>query len=283
MKKLIYIFIVLTSIVGCSEEKEYLFRDVARIQFVAQGNNIPEDLLYSFVYTRKDKLRDTVYLPLRVLGGPLNIDRQFNVSQIEEYNVIYEYDNKGHVIDSTIIMVENKAIPGIHYVAFDDPEVLELMKVRANLVIDSLPVILLRDKSLLKEKVRLKVILESSDEFQLGERGCLTKTIIFSDKLEQPTSWNYVTNLYLGRYSEPKHELIMRVVKEQLGDEYQVNDDWFEKGNEDNAIFVFWRSKFVEALNAFNKNPENIASGKAPLREDPENPNSNLVTFPSKI
>ena len=129
----------------------------------------------------------------------------------------------------------------------------------------------------------MKVKLESSDEFQLGERGCLTKTIIFSDKLEQPTSWNYVTNLYLGRYSEPKHELIMRVVKEQLGDEYQVNDDWFEKGNEDNAIFVFWRSKFVEALNAFNKNPENIASGKAPLREDPENPNSNLVTFPSKI
>jgi hypothetical protein len=39
----------------------------------------------------------------------------------------------------------------------------------------------------------------------------------------------------------------------------------------------------VEELNTFNNNPENIASGVAPLREDPNNPSSALVTFPTKV
>lgn len=283
MKRLVCIFCIWVSMAGCQEEKEYLFQDVARVQFVGQGDLVPEDLVYSFVWLGKDRWRDTVYLSLRVLGGPAEVDRCLKVSQIEEYDVTYERDNKGYIIDSVVVVKKNKAVPGIHYVAFDDPEVQNLMRVRANHVVDSLPVILLRDSSLTKEKMRLKIKLENSDDFQLGERGWLTKTVIFSDKLEKPDSWNYTTDRYLGKYSESKYELMILVVKDFLGSEYLVDDEWIERGNKDNAIFVFWRGKFIEKLNEFNENPENIASGKAPLRENSEDPNSDLIKFPTKI
>lgn len=283
MKRLIYIFIVLISIAGCGKEEEYLFKDVARVQFLASGDKEPEDVVYSFVWLGKDKIRDTVYLPLRILGGPSEIDRQLKVVQVEEYDIKYEYDNKGYVVDSTVSPIENKAIPGVHYVAFDDPETKTLMKVRANHVIDSLPVILLRDASLAERKVRLRIKLESSDDFQLGERKCLLRTVVFSDKLEKPEAWNWTTKSYLGEYSVPKHELMIRVVRALMGDEYQVDNAWIENGNNEVATFVFWRGKFIEELNAFNQDPENIASGKAPLRVDPENPNSALVSFPANV
>ena len=38
----------------------------------------------------------------------------------------------------------------------------------------------------------------------------------------------------------------------------------------------------LKALEVFNNDPDNIASGKAPLRENPNDPNSKVLTFPTQ-
>ena len=108
--------------------------------------------------------------------------------------------------------------------------------------------------------------------------------------LEQPSGWYYknwytysTAYSYLGNYSVPKHELMIRVLQRLQSSDSRVDDEWIAKGNADPTIFVYWRSKFVEELNAFNNDPENIESGIAPMREDPNNPSSALVTFPTKV
>ena len=156
---------------------------------------------------------------------------------------------------------------------------------KAGVVKDSLAIILKRDASLEAEKVRLRLRLEASDDLQLGESKYLERTIVFSDMLEQPSTWYKYSNAYyyLGNYSIPKHELMMRVLKRLQSSESRVDDQWIAKGNADPTIFVYWRSKFVEELNAFNNNPENIESGIAPMRENPNDLSSTLVTFPTKI
>ena len=63
----------------------------------------------------------------------------------------------------------------------------------------------------------------------------------------------------------------------------KVDEEWLEQMANDRPNLIFWRGKFQEALNAFNNDLVNIASGKAPLREDPNDSNSAEVTFPSNV
>ncbi|MFR7812500.1 MAG: hypothetical protein ACLU4N_26510, partial [Butyricimonas faecihominis] len=60
----------------------------------------------------------------------------------------------------------------------------------------------------------------------------------------------------------------------------KINDEWFLNRRKDYAEKNFWKGKCKEALQEYNSDPENIASGLAPMREDPKNPSSKLVTFP---
>ena len=105
----------------------------------------------------------------------------------------------------------------------------------------------------------------------------MERTIIISDKLEMPSNWNYTTKAYLGNYSTPKHKLMLLVVGNK------VDDMWVAQVNKSKSFAIYWRGKFIEALELFNNNPANITSGLAPMREDPSNPNSPLVTFPTGI
>ena len=288
MKKIFYILTAsfCLGMMGCQEDEALLFQDVARVQFTSGVEDYP----YSFVWLDKSQGNAVVKLPILVTGGPADVERTVKVTQVEEYDVTYEYDNKGYVIDSTVTPKPNPAVAGVHYVPFNEPDAQALLKVKAGVVKDSLAIILKRDASLETEKVRLRLRLEASDDLQLGESKYLERTIIFSDMLEQPSGWYYknyytysVAYSYLGNYSVPKHELMIRVLQRLQSSESRVDDQWIAKGNADPTIFVYWRSKFVEELNAFNNNPENIESGIAPLRENPNDLGSALVTFPTKV
>ena len=283
MKKIFYILTAsfCLGMMGCQEDEALLFQDVARVQFTSGVEDYP----YSFVWLDRSQESAIVKLPILVTGGPVDIERTVKVTQVEEFDVTYEYDNKGYVIDSTVTPKPNPAVAGVHYVPFNDSEAQALLKVKAGVVKDSLAIILKRDASLTTEKVRLRLRLEASDDLELGESKYLERTIVFSDMLELPSEWNSYSNAYyyLGNYRVPKHELMIRVLKKLQSSASRVDDEWLRKGNADPTIFVYWRSKFVEELNAFNNNPENIESGIAPLRENPNDLGSALVTFPTKV
>ncbi len=276
MKKIYILTIsILFTVFGCSEEKGLLFNDTDRLQFVTVGDKAPEDLIYSFVWQDETVKRDTVYIPLRVIGRVASRDRYVRVFQITEYRVEYKRDNKGYIVDSIVHELKNKAVPGVHYVPFDTPELKHLMKIRADKVEDAFPVILLRDKSLKDTSVRLRIQLGVSEDFQLGERQIIARTLVISDRFEKPAAWNQV-RYYLGSYSIAKYMLMLDVVNEK------IDDEWLVKMGKDIPTLVYWRGKFKKALDDFNNAPENIKSGKAPLREDPDKPGSALVEFPNQ-
>lgn len=288
MKKLIYLVVAIVSFgaTACQEQDPMMFEDSARVQFTSAV----DDYSYSFIWSDKSVTSAVVKLPIRIIGGPKDVERTLNVVQVDEFDVTYQYDNKGYVIDSTVTPKANPATAGLHYVPFDDPEAQQVLKVKAGVVQDSLSIIVKRDPSLTDTKVRLRVRIQDSEDFLVGESKYLERTIVISDMLEQPTGWyykNYYTYSaaysYLGNYSVPKHELMIKVLQELQGSNSRVDDEWINKGNADPTVFVYWRAKFVEALEKFNNDPANIASGAAPLKENPNDPSSTLVSFPSKV
>jgi len=274
MKKVTYLFILFLGIAstGCQEEKGFLFQDVTRISFSPKeaGNY---EMTYSFIWGTQN--RDTVYLPVSISGRTADHDRQIEVVQIPGYDVTYNYD----LTDSIITEWSNSAVAGKHYIAFDDAEAKALLKIKAGEITGYVPVIVLRNTSLKTEKVRLRIQLVASNDLELGQAKNLIMLLNISDQLEQPVNWTRYSTAqsYLGTYSKPKHELMIKVLQDK------VDEEWLEQMANDRPNLIFWRGKFQEALNAFNNDLVNIASGKAPLREDPNDSNSAEVTFPSNV
>lgn len=272
MKKVFYIMMVSVfwGLSGCQKAEYSLFDDVARVQMSGD-----KEILTDFYYIDKSVGRDTAYLTVSVIGGPENRERKLELRQISEYDVEYKYDAKGNLIDSVVTEKPNKAVPGVHYVGMDDEEMRPLLVVQANAVYARIPVILLRDTSLQTNEYRLCLELTESSDFRLGESNQLSRTIIFADKLSQPSWWDsYVTKSNFGVYSTRKHEFMIEVLDVVLGDE------WYARLKVDFGEMTFTRNKLKSALNAYNADPENIAAGLAPMREKQDDPNSALIVFP---
>ncbi|MBS7197074.1 MAG: DUF4843 domain-containing protein [Bacteroidales bacterium] len=269
MKQVKYIvYILLLGVIGCQEADHYLFNSDARVQL-----DDTTRLSFSFVYLPSDVIRDTIYVPVKIIGGPQDLNRKVRLSQVTEYSISYEKDLNGYVVDSVVTEIKNKAIPGKHYVAFDDPEMSGLLYAKANEVKSDIPIIVLRDLSLKTQEVRLGIKLEVSDDFLLGESKFLYRTIVLSDQLAKPSAWNALHDWIFGEYSTARHQFMIDVLK------MPIDDEWFSRSL---AEIFYLRDKCAKALEVFNNDPDNIASGKAPLRENPNDPNSKVLTFPTQ-
>ena len=261
--------------VGCAEDEGMVFSDIARIQMGSA-----DDYTFSFVWSSADVQRQTIYLPISVIGGPTDGDRHVEVEQVEEYDVVYTKDRLNYVVDSTLTPRTDQAVAGTHYVTFNSSEYASLLTVPAGRVQSSIGIILLRHPSLATQKVRLRVRLKSNADFGPGEHKYQERTIVISDMLERPSAWTTESwnTLYrsFGDYSRTKHLFMMQVV----GD--KVDDAWFARA-QDASFRNYWKMKFVEALALYNADPANIAAGLAPMRVDEADPNSALISFPSEL
>lgn len=272
MRKLFYILTIglLLGQTSCQKAEYLLFNGVARVQMVEK-----EEIRADFFYEEPAVLRDTVYLTVQTIGDPVNRTRKIAFEQIPEYDVEYKYDNKGNLVDSVFTKKPNQAIPGVHYVSMDAPEIQSLLVVQPNAVSVEVPVILLRDKSLKKEEYRLCLKLVETSDFLLGEREHITATIVFFDKLSKPGFWNSdVDSYYFGTYSTTKHEFMYNIAKER------IDNEWYDRICMDYGELMFFKTKFQTALEEYNNDPDKIAQGLAPLREDPADPASPLILFP---
>lgn len=272
MKHILYIptLLLLAGISSCQEAEYMLFNDVARVQMDEE-----KEIKADFFYMDELIKRDTVYLTVHTIGYPENRNRKIALQQIPEYDIEYQYDNKGNLIDSIVTEKPNKAVPGIHYVPMDDPEMENLLFVNPDSVTFEVPIILLRDTSLQREEYRLCLQLVATEDFLLGEHQHLTATIVMTDKLSRPGFWDTsVEQYHFGTYSTRKHEFMYEVAGEK------IDDEWYYRIRQDVNEFLFFTNKFKNALTEYNQDPNNIAQGLAPMREDQNNLNSPLITFP---
>ena len=246
MKDILYTItvIILTTLWSCQEVDYLHFQDENRIHF---ANDSAQYNLVNFYY--QDKLtvdRDTFYLIVNTIGKPVAYDR----------SVVLKVDEKSN------------AIEGIHYIALNAPEVMQHMVVKANQVTASLPIILLRDKSLETQDVRLVLHLDTTKEFVTGETDRLEQTIILTDRLIEPENWSRVSYEF-KQYSIRKHEFMIQVTNER------IDEDWINRVSKDYSEIVMYRNLFVNKLREFNNDPQNIASGLAPMKDD----KGNEITF----
>lgn len=275
MKKYSCIIVILLAIAaGCKKADYMAYSGGIHIQL--------KDTLalsYTFIYEDATVTRDTFLVDLKTIGGIVDHNRTYTVEQVPEYDKTYKYDpNTNKVIDSTLTPKPYTAVAGKHYVPFTDKGAQAIMFIATDSATGKLPIILLRDTSLKTNSYRLRIRLTANDEFAIGEKYAIEKTIIFSDKLERFDSWkvdNGTAPAYntFGKYSTGKHQFMIDVLKTR------IDEAWFQ------AISVIqaqqhYKNLLRDALTAFNTDPANLASGKAPVRETSD-PNSLVISFPN--
>lgn len=259
--------------ISCKKEDYLLFNAPMRIQWKDTTT-----VNQTFADKKESIHRDTVWLKASIMGGLSSEIKKVNVKQIQGFSYSYTYDKTGAIIDTIATEVPNQAVPGTHYVPFKSEEMQKMLLLKtkktaqlSDVEID-IPIIILRDKSLDEKNYSLFIELERSSDFLLGESEKITKVISISNRLIKPTGWGLFQVFYLGRYSYVKHKFM----NETLGT--VIDNNWLKQPR---GIVTYYREKCRRALDAFNTNPDNIANGIAPLREDPDNPQSRLINFPT--
>ncbi len=139
---------------------------------------------YSFSFAMSSPMeaeRDTVWFDAETMGFLSDDARPFALQQI---------------------LVEGKknAEPGVHYVAFDAPEMAALYRVEAKKSRVRIPVVVLRDAGLTDTTVVLKFGFKDNGYFIPGYEGLDNRTMEITDRLAQPENW-YTGYAYDGRYS----------------------------------------------------------------------------------
>jgi hypothetical protein len=269
MKHLYYLAPLLL-LAACRQQDPMTFSGDARVQL-----NDTVTIRRTFVYSPETVTRDTVLVRVNTIGETSDRDRLVALVQETEYVLDIVTDPVTGLPDTSRVERPLAAIPGTHYVAFDDPSVTSLAVVRAGAVTADLPVILLRDPSLKSADYRLRVRLDESADFKTGEKNATAILLVISDRLVQPSFWDINVNYSFGTYNTRKHQFMIDASGER------IDNEWYD-ARVRNIVGALQQYKnfFKAALNAFNNDPANIAAGIAPLRET-DDPASPLVSFPN--
>lgn len=185
---------------------------------------------FSFVFSGMEATRDTVWFSATTMGFLSSEYRPYALKQIQREGVM-------------------NAVPGVHYVAFDDPSVQELYRVAPGSNTVQVPVVVLRDASLQDTTVILNFGFDDNGIFKAGYAGLDTRILEITDRLAMPDNW--VTSrldCYVGDYSQLKHQLMIEwtgdtwdaefIAEFMEGDQAYISymSDWFaQKLEEENA------------------------------------------------
>ena len=158
MKRLfIIVFLFCLGVASCHYEKPEFYEEGDYIQFyysnlINKDTNDRKTAPLNYPYVNSNRLRDTAWFRLQAVGMPAKKDR---IVRFEPYI------NKA---DSNYIT----AVPGVNYVAFDDPDIQRHMIIPAEAVYMNIPVVILYDAET-KGSVALNFQLVPTNDFELGE------------------------------------------------------------------------------------------------------------------
>lgn len=208
---------------------------------------------YSFVYGSSDVEKDTLWYEMETMGFVADHDRAITLVQVDSAGV-------------------TNAMPGKHYVAFDDPSMASYYVIPAGKARIKVPVVILRDASLKNETVVLKFKIQPNAEFQQGYSALQTRVIQFTDQLSEPSKWSYgfpyseyssytvSLSEYFGDYGVVKHQFLI----EQTGEKW--DDEYIEKiMTGDSNYLMYLLRKMAKRLDEVNAERE--SRGEGPLTE----------------
>lgn len=160
---------------------------------------------YSFVMASitedKELTEDTVWIEVSTMGF------------LSDQNRTVEFEQ--------IATEENNAVPGVHYIAFNDPQLLAKSYVPAGANSAFIPIVVLRDASLEEKDAVLCFTIKDNGIFKPGYKAMSVQTLHISGRLNQPSKWaTYYCDFYFGTYGQKKHELMIEWTGENWDDNY---------------------------------------------------------------
>lgn len=162
-----------------------------------------KEVTYSFVYEDPNVTVDTVWVTVETMGFLSNQDRPFELQQVASG--------------------KKDAQPGVHYVAFDDPEVSrKYYYIPANEVKVNIPVIVKKDASLEEEDVALYFTFKENEYFGIGYPQYSVMPLTISNKLTKPAAWNGTGDYYFDTYGPVKHRFMIEVTGLRWDDDFMT-------------------------------------------------------------
>lgn len=168
---------------------------------------------FSFIYDGNGTDRDTLWFDVGVSGFLYDYPRAIGVEQLT-------------VPDSVGV----NAKPGVHYVAFDDPEVASFYSVPTNRSYAQIPVILLRDPSLEQGDVMLRFGFVPNEYFVPGFSKMSYRTIHIIGRLEEPSYW---LDWIFGVWGPVKHQLMIDWTGDKWDTDYNYDFAFMETAYQD--------------------------------------------------
>lgn len=260
MKKIVFYIVAAIGITACNDAAELYNYPENKIGFVFK-NKESRIFTKSFVHDKAAVIRDTVYLPMRTMGFVPAEDRPISVEQVDITNA----DVPGAL----------NAIPGVHYVSFDDPDWKKLAVVKGGKAEMGLPIILLRDASLQNNEIALKVRIVENDVFKITNPLLAERIVVFSDQLLQPAKWDKDFVRYFGVYGPVKHRFMLDNTTELWDDDF-IDYIMYD----DNSYMSNLMRRLQDKLS--DENTRRASAGLGPLRETSVVPGVEglLVKFP---
>ena len=259
MKKylnILYAIVIAAGFASCEKDLEVYSDTTCRLNFYYANVESRSDFYpnfaeetYTFVYGSADLKEDTLWYEVETMGILKDQDRAITIVQIATGN--------------------NDAVPGQHYVAFNDPTLKSKYIIPAGKSRTKIPVVLLRDASLKEKSVTLRFSLQANEYFELGYPEFSTRQVIFTDQLTEPAEWSYnpwpeygdySLKSYFGAWGPVKMQFFIEETGKKWDDEYLK-----ELRDGDNTYFIYILRKLYRRLNEVNA--ERLAQGLDVLKE----------------
>ena len=238
------------------------------VQFILNENSLnPNVYSYSFV-GKGDLMRDTVWLTVRPQGMLPETSSRIKLEQYEGQEWVYIYGDDGLVSDSILRVLPRQAEAGVHYVSFDDEQMAEYLTLEPGELEAQIPVIVLRDESLRDTTYTLFFRIADSEDLKAGDEAHSSIVLRIADCISRPSTWD--DWFFAGSWSRVRHEFMIQVTGEEWDDAFISS---LTKNDKNYYLYVFNRELRLE-------NAERAKQGLPPLRENPNDPSSELV-FPT--
>lgn len=219
--------------ISCKENETLEYENDPALYFVNERYVQGDSIDHSF-FTIPGNGPDTVYILMQTMGYVYDFDRPF----------LLEQTNTGDA---------DAAVAGVHYVPFNDAQVSKYFVIPANQVRIKLPIILLRDKSLESQQVRLELGVTKNEYFRPGIEQWSKFLVKTTSKANKPSTWDSYWKYQFGASWGP---VKMRFIIDVTG-----YTDW-EVRPADMAFAGFLGSKVLSYFLEYNK-----ANPDKPLKE----------------
>ena len=206
--------ILLIAIFSCQEKYPTYDYPYDRLGFVYDkdvfGTTVVDSVKkYTFVYQNSEVVRDTLWIEMATSGHIKDYDRSFEIEQVAS--------SKG-----------KNAVPGVHYVSFDDEELLQMMHVSSGANKALLPIVVLRDVSLQEDPVYLRIKLKENNFFNESFLPDRYYTVEITDQLVMPATWEIAEYYFAGTYGPKKLRFMI-----DFAGKWTIDDEWFDDNFKD--------------------------------------------------